>query len=186
MEADWSVEIGPGLPMIAVPWEGYVPLKEDAFRITQVPEAVTDTVLAQALRHLNAPESPVFTSKCDRWHLPAAEIDPFEFDAPPAEAYTGVACYIDIILRHPNAFASFAAHESWMRAASSTLREVPLLQSRTDFVIRQAIVHAQEGFGITLYVASCARNQTLGHSIFEAALNHAITVTIKTSPTVGE
>jgi hypothetical protein len=186
MEADWSVEIGKGLPVIAVPWKGWIDLRKAPFRIREIPEAAADPSLAQALAHLNSPQSPLFTSKCDRWHLPANEIDPFEFEAPQEETRTGLACYIDILLRNQNASASFDAHEKWVRSASVALRQVPLPQCRADFVLRPAVMNNQEGFGITLYIAACSRSEAPAQSIFGAALNHAIAITIETSPSSGE
>ncbi|HZU09573.1 MAG TPA: hypothetical protein VFA02_06690 [Pseudacidobacterium sp.] len=186
MEADWSVEIGKGLPVIAAPWEGWIDLRKAPSRIREIPEALANPSLAQALAHLNSPQSPVFTSKCDRWHLPADEIDPFEFDASQEESRTGLACYVDILLRDQNAFASFGAHERWVLSASAALRQLPLPQCRADFVLRPAVFAHQEGFGITLYIAACSRNQATAQSIFESALNRTIAITIETSPSVGE
>jgi hypothetical protein len=186
VEADWSVEIGRGLPVIAVPWEGWVDLRKEPFRIREIPEAIAEPWLAQVLVSLNSQQSPVFTSKCDRWHLAAAEIDPFEFDAPQEDIRTGLACYIDILLRNQNAFASFDANEKWARSASVALRQFPMPQCRADFVLRPAVVNHQEGFGITFYLAACSKSEATAHTIFQTALNHAIIVTIETSPSVGE
>ncbi|HEX3435209.1 MAG TPA: hypothetical protein VHT24_00465 [Pseudacidobacterium sp.] len=186
MEADWSVEIGADLPVIAVPWEGFVDLRENLARVREISEAVVNSALAEALIKLNAPESPVFTSKADAWVLAADDIDPFEFDASPQEAQTGRACYIDIIARDNALFSNFATHEKWVQAATLHLRKIALRRSRTDFVVRPAFVDGREGFAITFYVLACAIHENEALSIFQDALNHAIAATIETSVTAGE
>src|ERR1700756_5789853 len=81
MEADWSVEVGTDLPMIAVPWEGFVDLRRDPRLASSLIEVSSCSILAQSLIRLNQQDCPVFTSKCDHWLLSGEEIDPLEFDA---------------------------------------------------------------------------------------------------------
>jgi hypothetical protein len=186
MEADWSVEIGKELPVIAVPWEGFVDLRKDIARIREISEAVCTPSLAEALVRFNAPQSHLFTTKCDRWLLAADEIDALEFDAKAEDTRAGIACYVDVISRRDSLFSSFTAHEKWSRATVKALRAIALPQCRLDFVVRPAVIDNLEGFGITFYVAACARNQEAARPIFEAALNHAIAATIETSAIAGE
>jgi hypothetical protein len=40
MEADWSVEIGAGLPVIDADWPGFVDLRRDIRSIDSIPEAL--------------------------------------------------------------------------------------------------------------------------------------------------
>lgn len=180
MEADWSVEIGADLPVIAVPWDGFVDLRRNpAADVDYIGEAVAHPALARALETLNAMTSPAFTSKCDCWVAPADEIDPFEFDATRDEAQQGIACYIDIIARNPDLVASFIAHETWVRTAALALRMVALQRARADFVVRRALVNQRDGFAITLYAAACGESEAAAYITLESALNHAITATIQ-------
>jgi hypothetical protein len=185
VEADWSVEIGAGLPVISVPWEGFIDLHRNPSRIREIAEVVSHPVLAHALEILNAASSPVFTSKCDCWPLPADEIDPLEFDAGREEAQQGVGCYIDVVAQKPSLFASFTAHEEWVRTATHRLRTLPQRQARADLVVRRAFVDEQEGCGITLYVAACAASEAGACVVLQTALDHAIAATIE-SATTGE
>jgi len=67
MEADWEVEIGGGAPIIDACWDGLVHLQTAPERAAELPEAADLPRLAEALVRLNAPRSPVWTSKCDVW-----------------------------------------------------------------------------------------------------------------------
>lgn len=192
MEADWSVEIGRDLPVIVAPWDGFVDLRRDPDAVKHVVEVANHPALAVALTAFNATDSPVFTSKCDYWPLAADEIDAFEFDASGEEAQLGTACYIDIIARDQALFASFAAHEDWVRRATLELRKYPQSQVRIEFVVRAAMniesagSDARDGFAVTLYVSACAATEAAAEGIFQAALQAATAVTMKEATTVGE
>lgn len=179
MEADWAVEIGADLPVIAVPWDGFVDLRRNPSDVGDIAEAVAHPALARALETLNGVSSSAFTSKCDCWSVPADEIDRLEFDATRDEAQQGIACYIDIIARNADLFASFNAHETWVRTATLVLRTVAQQRARADFVVRPAFVDQHHGFAITLYAAACGASEAAAHITLERALNHAITATIE-------
>jgi hypothetical protein len=183
MEADWSVEIGADLPRIVVPWadEGLCfvdlagsadPAQLIAQTTAQLAEQWSHAALAKALLALNAPNSTVFTSKCDAWPLQADEIDPLEFDAN-SPASTGSACYIDIIFRDSAAFGSFEWHETWLRRTTQHLRTLPLRSARIELVLRQAEVEAAEGFAITLYAMGCGADSNAANTAWSAAVGLA-------------
>ena len=65
MEADWEIEIGGGAPIIEAHWSGLVDLRVNPERARLLPEAQQLPALCHALVRLNAPASPVWTSKCD-------------------------------------------------------------------------------------------------------------------------
>ena len=179
MEADWSVEIGADLPVIAVPWEGFIDLRHAPSLASGLEEAATAPALARALVTLNAAISPVFTAKCDLWLLTPDDIDPLEFGASREQAQQGIACYIDIVARDAEVFASFAAHEAWVRASTIELREVELLRARVEFVVRASSVDDHEGFAVTLYTAACAVTEADVKSTFHDALGTATAITIR-------
>jgi hypothetical protein len=174
MEADWSAEIGPGLPTIDADWPGFIDLRGHPEALLQIPEAAPFPALREALTSLNAPNSPLMTAKCDIWTLNPDELDPSEFDCPQAEASTGTACYIDILLRDPGSSKSFAHHETWVRAVTTHLRTLPITHGRVDLVVRAA----HPGFGITLYAAGCGTDTAAAQTAWEAVVRAAVTVTI--------
>lgn len=186
MEADWSVEVGPDLPMIVVPWEGFVDLRRDPSLAFGLSEAANAPTLTQSLIRLNQENSLIFTSKCDLWLLSADEIDPLEFDAKNVDAREGIACYIDIIARRHSLFASFTAHETWVRSATNKMRGVRMPQTHADLVIRPSTVNERDGYALTLYVASCGATEDAAQAIFRATLEAATTITIELAPTMGE
>jgi hypothetical protein len=178
MEADWSAEIGPNLPIIDADWPGFVELRDHPEALLQIPEAAPFEALREALTALNAPDSPLMTAKCDTWTLSPDELYPSEFDFPPAEASTGMACYIDILLRDLDGCKSFACHEGWARDAVLRLRTLPISHGRVDLVIRSAQRGGQPGFGITLYAAGCGPDTAAAQAAWEAVVRAAVTVTI--------
>jgi hypothetical protein len=184
MEADWSVELGAGLPTIDVPWSGFADLSrlsrdEIASRVSEAAECPP---LSAALARLNAAGSPVLSSKCDTWSLDPSEIDRYEFDADPGSSACGEGCYIDILARDAQVFASFTLHELWVRAFARALSAVPLRQARAEMVLRAASLHGQAGFAVTLYVFGCGADPAAARCAWAAALEAAAAATISTIP----
>jgi hypothetical protein len=79
MEADWSVEVGLGLPTIDGLWEGFLDLRTTPSAIDGIEEALQHRALRETLLVLNAANSLMFTTKCDTWELTEQEIDCDEF-----------------------------------------------------------------------------------------------------------
>jgi hypothetical protein len=177
MEADWSVEIGPGLPSIEASWDGFVDLRASPHTINCVAEAAQHPALRDALQTLNAEDSPLITTKCDTWPLAGEEIDPYEFGATDEEAVVGFASYIDILDR--NAYsASLSFHEQHLRQLTSHLRELDLGNCRVEFVVRAAVSESESGFGITLYAAGCGADNAIAYASWQAVLPAAVAATI--------
>ena len=194
MEADWSVEIGADLPRIVVPWNGsldapvgggcrYVNLAgcaDLAAVAAAIPEARSYPALAGGLLSLNAPGSPVISSKCDAWELDGGEIDPLEFDAAgPVES--GLAGYIDLAFRDEAAFTSFEWHERWARLVIDCLRLLPRPSARVAIGLRQAIDFNIVGFGITLYVMGCGSDAVSAETAWALALPDAARAVVETA-----
>ena len=62
MEADWAAEVGPDLPSIDIPWEGFVDLREVSSVVQVVKEATDHHALRRALITMNSEASPVFST----------------------------------------------------------------------------------------------------------------------------
>jgi hypothetical protein len=160
MEADWEVEIGGGAPVIEVLWPGFVDLRAAPERIVEIAEAATFPPLAGLLLALNAPESPVWTSKCDRWE--------------PEPGALGI--YIDMLPREGELFAEWGQAEAFCREYVSRLGSIAFPECggepgsvwgedssagmgpayTIDLVIRAAVADRSEGFGITAYLGARA------------------------------
>jgi hypothetical protein len=154
MDADWSAAIGPALPEIHVPWEGFVDLRQTPAELHAIAEAARFPALARALTTLNAPGSWLFTAKSDVWSMTDAEIDPYEFAALPENALCGAASYIDLLVREETNFG------------------------RVDLVIRAAVVDGLEGYGITLYAAGCGTDTAGALTSWESVLSATVLATI--------
>ncbi len=178
MEADWAAEIGPDLPSIDIPWEGFVDLRHAPSGIRAVEEASKHPGLREALLSLNSKASPVFTSKCDVWTLDRSEIDPDEFGAVAEDAHDGVASYIDLLQIGPCQFASFEFHELWARGLTRYLQDFTLSDSRVEFVIRPASVDVSVGYGLTLYAAGCGADASSAYAAWQAVLRAAVIATM--------
>jgi hypothetical protein len=151
MEADWEVEIGGDAPVIEAEWPGFIDLRMQPSRISEISEAATFLPLADLLLALNRESSQVFTSKCDVW-----QPDPSAF-----------ACYIDLLPRDGKVFSQWQQGEAFCREMVARLEGAELipeskvygatkssLECNIALVIRQAIVGQAEGFGITAYLSA--------------------------------
>jgi hypothetical protein len=190
MEADWDVEIGPDLPSITVPWDGFIDLRNGAGAATkEISEAVGHPALFDALITLNSRESPVFSSKCDVWEIKQEEIDIYEFAARSESARRGFASYLDALLLDAERFQSFESHELWVRRITEDLRTHVLANCRADLVVRPATAHSLSGFGLTIYAAGCGREGPAAYAAWEAVLQATVDATMKvvrSPPCAGE
>ncbi len=142
MEADWEVEIGGGAAVIEALWAGFVDLRINPERIVEIVEAAEFAPLAVLLLALNAPDSPVWTAKCDRW-----EPEP-----------DGLAAYIDMLPREGVVFSRWKQAEFFCRTYVERLNARPLPECdgncRVELVVRQAVAGEVEGFGVTAYLSA--------------------------------
>jgi hypothetical protein len=179
VEADWSAEIGSGLPVIDAAWEGFVDLRRDPSAVRTIPEAVSFPGLAHALSLLNGEASAVFTSKSDVWSLTGDEIDRYEFDALASDARTGIASYIDVLQRDSENLVSYEFHERLVKQVAEDLCHSSLRNGRIDLVIRAANFDESEGFGVTLYAAGCGADTAAALRNWESVLTVAVLATMK-------
>ena len=156
MEADWEFELGGDAPIIEAYWSGFVDLRSQPERVSELIECRELPALADALARLNGAESPVWTSKTDVFIL--GRIDPDEMDAKAEEAIEGAACYIDLVLRNPN-WDSPAAAEQGCKSLCAKLRSINLRCCRADIVVRTVLVGAKNGLGATAYLSACGQTR---------------------------
>lgn len=178
MEADWSVEIGSDLPVMDAAWDGLVDLRSSPEKVDEIEEARRKPAMREALLVLNSNDSPVFTTKCDCWTLSEAEIDPDEFAASRENARLGFASYVDIVDRDRARFTSFDTHEQWARAMTEVMHALDVHQGRVDVVVRAAVLHAQNGFGVTIYAAGCGAREADACAAWRAVLAAVAAATI--------
>jgi hypothetical protein len=154
MEVDWEVEIGGGAPVIEAEWPGFVDLRSHPERIAEIAEAVAFPPLAALLLALNAPESPVWTSKCDVW------VPQLESKSESEPELAAQASYVDMLSREGKVFSRWQEAEAFCREYVSRLAKIAQPASGAecslDLVIRQAVAGQAEGFGITAYLSADA------------------------------
>lgn len=189
MEADWSVEVGPGLPRIDAAWEGFVDLRSTLAKLDSIQEARNHYAIREALLLLNGADSPVFTTKCDTWTLVQEEIDRDEFAASGDTARAGFASYIDVVARDIARFSSFESQERQARELTFGLRALDLRQGRVDIVVRAVFAKQANGYGMTLYVAGCGADDVYAYAAWSAVLGATVAATIAAAahpPHAGE
>lgn len=152
MEADWEFDVGGDAPVIEAYWSGFVDLRSEPERVSELIECCELPALADALIRLNGADSPVWTSKTDVFT--PDHIDPDEMSATPKEAVHSVACYIDLLLRNP-IWDSAAAAERDCKNFCAKLRSTTLRCCRADIVVRTALVADKNGLGATVYLTAC-------------------------------
>lgn len=174
---------------MVVPWSDpggaarFLDLRAEPFDLGEVAEADQYPTLRRALRSLNAPRSPVFTSKCDVWTLSPEdggeklESLRLELDLDDDEVAFGHSSYIDVLWRERSVFAS--AHVATGRLARLARRaaRLPHTEAAFEAVLRPAVVDLRgplEGFGATLYVTAVAGDPETAQSRWEAALDSLV------------
>jgi hypothetical protein len=168
MECDWEFEIAPDAPVIDGAWSGYVDLRTDPEQASRLTEAAGLPALVDALSLLNAPDTSLWTAKCDVWEPEA--FDPDELDAPHEEGTKALACYIDL-LPLADLWPTMDAVAAWCRSVCSTVRARPLRRCRADLVIRGSILAAgQTGLGVTAYLTGCGASNSGACESLSAAL----------------
>ena len=182
MEADWEFEVGGDAPegeeeacdtpVIDALWAGFVDLRRNPERASQLPEAIELPALAEALAILNAAASPVWTSKCDVWPVvDSAEFDPDELDAPVECAAHAMGCYIDLLSKDDGQWGLPDEAAAACKRVCSVLHAIPLRCCRVDLVIRRAFLALDVvGLGITAYLTSCGRSPAEAAQTLQDAL----------------
>jgi hypothetical protein len=168
MEADWTVALAAGDPVITVPWASsgdsirqcrFIDLRQGPHRIEEIDEARSKPPLRSALLLLNAATSPLWTAKCDAWTSSVEEgaepFDAYEMAAEPGDTAFGAGSYIDLLARDVSFLASFERQERWIRAVTTALRATPASAARAELVLRRAEVEGVSGFAVTWFVEGC-------------------------------
>jgi len=154
MEADWEFEIASDAPVIDAAWTGFVDLKLQPERVTEISELSQLPALRELLLHLNAEGSRLFTSKCDVWN--SGEVEAVELGADRESAGCTLACYVDLLAAEKHAWHTPDSCAAWARRMCVYLAGAALRNCRTDMVIRRAFLSATEtGIGVTCYVVGC-------------------------------
>jgi hypothetical protein len=191
MEADWSVALAAGDPVITVPWAApaddvsqcrFVDLRRNLHWIDAIAEARAKPRMRSALLSLNAPASQFWTAKCDTWNSSAVEgdtaFDPYEMDAEPRETTFGSGSYIDLLPRDGALLSHFECQELWMRTVVERLRVITARAVRVELVLRHAEVEGVSGFGVTWFVEACGGTARRADQRWGEALDLALAVTM--------
>jgi hypothetical protein len=154
MECDWEIEIASDAPVIDATWEGYVDLRTNPERVTDVAETAQFPALIEALLRLNNASSPVWTAKCDVW--PLEVFDPDELDSDRDSSESALGCYIDVLQSDGQVWSTHDAIANWCRRLCLNMRGRPLRDCRADIIVRRACKQGESmGLGITAYLSAC-------------------------------
>jgi hypothetical protein len=157
MDADWSVELGPDDPTLAVPWTSddgrlrFYDLRAQPELLLYIEEAARYAELGEFLAALSSPNSCVQTAKCDVW---------FSRELSEAEGIYGAVCkfgsYVDLIFTCLEARASFEEHEQLAQRLCELLRKAPEISAAAEFIVRRCHYEGDtgiaEGFYLTFYL----------------------------------
>jgi hypothetical protein len=183
VQADYSVECGPGDEALEVPWSApnggpsYVDLKQHPERLDEIPEAVEHPPLRGFLAKVNGRAS-LLTAKCDTWFT--RELTPEE-DVFQAEAK--FASYVDVLFADSTA-RSLERNEQFAGELFRLLQRAPEMQAAVEMYIRRCYVHdppesleSKDGFYLTVYVSgygddreSAEKHWAIGMSLLQNAM----------------
>jgi hypothetical protein len=189
MEADWTVALAPGDPVITGPWAAsgdemrtcrFVDLRLGAHIVDEIEEARSKPALRTALLLLNGATSLLWTAKCDAWTSSVDEgaepFDPYEMDAESGDTAFGAGSYIDLVPRDLSFLAGFERQERWIRVITEELRSTPASAARVELVLRRAEVEGASGFAVTWFVEGCGSTAQRAGQRWAEALDLALAV----------
>jgi len=154
MEADFSVELGPGDETLDFPWSDpeeklrYYDLKRQPELLLNLEESRQFPELGELLAAINSPASKLESAKCDAW---------FTIDLQPEDEIFGAPAkfgsYVDILFSEDACRYSFPEHEKFARAITQLLKRVPEIPAMAEFIIRRCHYESgHEGFYFTFYL----------------------------------
>lgn len=177
MESDWEVEIGGDAPVIDACWEGLVDLRRSPELAMNLPEAIQQAGLAEALVQLNSAASPVWTSKCDVWR--PDEFAPDEMDAQEEENRV-LACYVDLLPQTDEQWATQAQAIAACQSVCLRLRQIPLRCCRSDLIVRRAwVAPDRKAVGITAYLTACGSSLDRASTVLAGALKAFVEAVVR-------
>jgi hypothetical protein len=189
MEADWTVALAAGDPVITVPWAAsgddirkcrFVDLRQGAHLVDEIKEARSKPPLRSALLLLNAATSPLWTAKCDAWTSSVDEgaepFDPYEMAADADDIAFGAGSYIDLLPRDVSFLSGFERQERWIRRVTEVLRSIPASAARVELVLRRVEVEGAWGFAVTWFVEGCGSTAQRAEQRWARALDLALAV----------
>ena len=178
MQADFTVELEAGDEVLEIPWASedesirYHDLRRDPELISEIPEAAAHPALRNFLLLINS-GSIFFTAKCDAW---------FSRDLTSEEEVLG-SCkyggYVDLVLadeHNPTADlrASFAHHETLLKAVVRELASGADIPASAEFIVRRCYFHdpagEREGLYVTLYIFGYGSDEHVARGCWEQAL----------------
>jgi hypothetical protein len=170
--ADWTVEVGPGCPVIELPWPGWVDLRHGASRAAF---AILDEVrnypeLGDVLRVANHGEFA--TAKVDVFPVDRSEADPEIAEEPFADTACGIGSYLDVLWLGDG--QTFAACEAVSRLVAASLKHVSLPRATAEIVVRAARLYHQNTFGWTLYAVGFGPDAEAARQCWAAAAEAVI------------
>jgi hypothetical protein len=188
MEADWEIEVGGDAPILETCWPGFIDLGQAPGRVGELPEVARFPALAEALSSLNAPGSPVWTSKCDVWEPDTFDSD--ELDAVSSDASHVIACYIDVLPAGVSRWPSPDPAIEWCKQLCRQIRSRQLSCCRADLIVRRAIVapdrcSEEVNFGITAYLTACGATAAEAAAALDSALAVLTDTLLLSAPPAG-
>jgi hypothetical protein len=186
MDADWSVEIGDGLPWIEAPWEGWVDLRDRATaaeKMHALAEVVAYPELAEVLLEINTNHTMVLTSKCDVFPIDIGSTPSLMMDDTgpdhDQDVHCGLGSYIDLVFSTDDSLCNFAWYESLVRRISTELlAPIPMPRVSVEIVIRQSSLFSVEGYGLSLYAMGFGRNPMAARSAWAHVMRFSAYITM--------
>jgi hypothetical protein len=180
MDADFSVELGAGDPVLEMPWSDpdgrlqYQNLRRQPEALALITEATDYRELAEFLEAVNSQASILESAKCDVWtEDELSEAENFY------EAEIKFTSYVDLLFCDEPWRFDFSMHESFADRAVEALQDAPELSAAAEFVIRRCYYKvdgndaedvSKAGFYFTLYLSGYGNDEDEARKQWAAAL----------------
>lgn len=147
MDVDWSVELGPDDPTLAIPWSSpdgslrYHDLRARPDLLLYIDEASAYRELSDFLVAVNSQNSLLQSAKCDAWT--SRELNE-------AEAIYGASCkfcsYVDLFFCDFSRRSDFPLHENFAKTLTELLQRAPQISAAAEFIVRRAHYQRADAF----------------------------------------
>jgi hypothetical protein len=174
MRVEILQELGPDDPRLEIPWASgdeptlaYMNLKTFPEKVEELDECKDRAVLANLLRAINRPDSPLGSAKCHVWIThELAEEERWDFDFP-----VKVASYLDLLFESPDLNSDLGHHLRLAEEIERGMKETRL-PAQMDIAVRRCLFHAEENWGyyLTLFVHAYGASENEAEKVWTLAL----------------
>lgn len=178
VQAEWSIDIGPGAPALEVPWRSedgalrFFDLKKQPELLLEIPETAQYFQVGDFLSGVNA-KSEMATAKCDVWLTQELDVEDEFFGEPWKFGF-----YADLFFENETEQRDLEAHKRLADLIVTKFGRIPEMPASVEIVIRRCYFHrdgnmdaSDDGYCMTFYVKGYGGDENEAEVHWSIAMN---------------